>query len=122
MSTNAENNDLMNSHILFLYDNMSAKKSSSNGSFEENFPDCRNDVDSADICLPNSPHRSTQATFGRPLKKMFKGLKKLVKKKSREDNEPLIPRNASTLSTELMTNESKDHDTLMFEWSNAQIL
>ena len=120
MANSYDKNDTIDSHILFMYNNISSKKSSSS---EENYSEHRDDaevVDQSFIDIPQTHNRQT--SFRHPLKKMMKGLKKLVKKKCNEDNEPLMPRESFAKPTYWVTAGSKGDDRLMFKCPNTQIL
>jgi hypothetical protein len=114
-----ETNETMDSHISFLYNNISPERPNN---LEENYPDTRDDIESADRLLVEIPQaRRRQTSIRRPLKKIMKGFKNLVKKKSREDSEPLMPRN-STESSQWVTTESKGDTNLVFSYPDIQIL
>lgn len=90
MSTEDSNDEIINAHISFLYNNLSSCKMT-----REDFADFRDDVEVQDNnrLTSVSSHYPNSAVYG-PLKKMFNGLKKRVKKKKNcDDVEPLMPKN-----------------------------
>ena len=82
------NEEIINSHISFLYNNITSCKRSK----EDADLDCRDDTEVEDHRQDTvSSYNDLETTFRYPLKKMLKGLKKMVKKKKTADDvEPLM--------------------------------
>ncbi len=102
-----ESSDTINSHISFLYNNISSNNS------EETF-EYRDDVEA-----PSLENQSQTSLRRSPLKKMLKGFKKLVRKKHHEDedNEPLM-RHSFSKSTQWVT-VMKSGDNVIDDYSTS---
>ena len=80
--------EIINSHIKFLYNSITSCKRSK----EDADLDCRDDDEVEDHRIDTvSSNNHLDTTFRHPLKQLFKGLKKMVKKnKTTDDVEPLM--------------------------------
>lgn len=104
-STNSDNDETMATHISFLYNNLPPFESKSGGSLEEVFPDYRDEEnDKSGNDFEKRPSSSRQG-FRSPLKRVVKGFKNRMKKRSHEEDELLMMQDTSV--------KTKRHDYLV---------
>ncbi len=94
-TTSDKNNETMATHISFLYNNLPPFESKSGGSLEEVFPDYRDDENDKSGTDFEKTLSSSRQGFRSPLKRVVKGFKNRMKKRSHEEGETLMMQDTS---------------------------